>query len=104
MSGIWSFWNRLIIEMKSENINYIKNVITSTQIDINAQHPESGQTLLIYAVIVGNYDLVNVIINFGANVSIKDNGNQDELKHTIIYGRYKIKEFVYYQQLSLGKV
>eukprot|EP01084_Bolivina_argentea_P062674 114628_1 len=98
-------WNKILSEMKNGNINYIKNLITSNEIDINAQNPENGQSLLIYAIIVGNYDLVKVIINFGANVNIKDNDEQDAIQHALMYGRYKITELVYYQQLSgsLGK-
>ena len=98
-------WDKLLQEMKNGNVNYIKNLITSNDININAQNPENGQTLLIYAVIVGNFDLVKAIINFGANVKIKDNEGQDALQHAVIYGRYKITELVYYQELSgsLGK-
>eukprot|EP01083_Nonionella_stella_P110901 324893_1 len=64
-----------------------------------------SKTLLIYAVIIGSEELVRVICNFGADVHITDQEEFDALDYAIKYGRYKITEIVYYQQLSgsLGK-
>eukprot|EP01083_Nonionella_stella_P040726 110418_1 len=98
-------WNEIVTELKKANANYIKTLITSNDIDINSQNPENGKTLLIYAVIIGSEELVRVICNFGADVHIKDQEEFDALDYAIKYGRYKITEIVYYQQLSgtLGK-
>ena len=80
-------WNEIIDHMKTGEINYIKNLITSSKININAQNPENGMTLLLYAIVIGNYDLVKAICNFGADVSIKDNDGDDAIKYAITYGR-----------------
>ena len=93
-------WNEIINQMQQKNISYIKNLITSRDIDINAQNPENGLALLHYAVIVGSYDLVKAICNFGADVKIEDHQGDDALKYAIKYGRYKITELIFYRTLS----
>eukprot|EP01084_Bolivina_argentea_P137299 241805_1 len=94
-------WDAILLEFQGGGTSYIKNLITSNEIgDINIKNPKDGKTLLTYAVIIGNRDLVNTICNFGAAVNIKDNDDMDSLDHAIKYGRYKITELIYYQQLS----
>ena len=51
-------WDEIITKMQSGDTNYIKNLITSKDININASNPENGMTLLHYAIVIGNYDLV----------------------------------------------
>eukprot|EP01084_Bolivina_argentea_P094615 170100_1 len=46
-------WKQILKAFKTENINYIKNIITSKTVGINEQNPFDGKTLLIYATIVG---------------------------------------------------
>merc|ERR1712228_453232 len=60
----------------------------------------NGQTLLVYAVIIGNFDLVKAICNAGSDVSIKDEEGLDALDYAIKFGHYKITELVFYRTLS----
>ena len=76
-------WKEIIQEIKVKNINFIKNLITSKSIDINNQNPVDGKTLLIYAVIIGDLDLVTAICNFGADVKIVDKDGLDALQYAI---------------------
>eukprot|EP01084_Bolivina_argentea_P137298 241803_1 len=80
-------WDEILIEMKKGNISFIKSLITANDIDINAQNPKDGRTLLIYATIIGNIDLIKIIYNFGASVQIVDNEGMDALKYAIKYGQ-----------------
>eukprot|EP01084_Bolivina_argentea_P159114 277143_1 len=59
-------WNEIVNQIRNINLNFIKNLITSNDVDINAQNPKNGKTLLIYGVIIGNIDLVKLTCNFGA--------------------------------------
>eukprot|EP01083_Nonionella_stella_P171997 588934_1 len=93
-------WDEILSAISTGNIQLIKTLITSNSIDINAQHPGTGKTLLIYSVIIGNYDLVAVLCNFGSNVYVKDNDGSDALHYAIKYGQYRITELLYYRQLS----
>merc|ERR1712228_161816 len=93
-------WNEIMDALRTKNTNYIKNKLSSKQIGVNAQNPENGRTLLIYAVVIGDYDLVKAILNVGADVSIKDKQELDALDYAIKFGQYKITELVYYRQLS----
>ena len=93
-------WPQILEEIGKANVAFIKGIITSNDIDINAKNPENGKTLLHYAVIIGNIDLVNVICNFGADVHLKDNDSMNALDYATKYGQYKITELLYYRQLS----
>merc|ERR1712228_1152531 len=93
-------WNEIMKQIREINTNYIKNIINSKKIGVNAQDPNNGKTLLIYAVIIGNFDLVKGILNNGANVSIKDEDGLDALDYAIKFGQYKITELVFYRSLS----
>ena len=75
-------WKQITKEIGNGNMTFIKGIITSNDIDINAQNPENGKTLLIYSVIIGNIDLVNIICNFGADVHIKDHDEMDAFDYT----------------------
>eukprot|EP01083_Nonionella_stella_P143988 448634_1 len=93
-------WQDILYAIRSKNVNVIKNLISSKQIAVNTQNPLTGKTVLIYAVIIGNMNLVQTVCNFGGDVLIKDNDGLDALDYAIKYGRYKITELVYYRQLS----
>eukprot|EP01084_Bolivina_argentea_P143362 251785_1 len=93
-------WDDILKQIGNGNVNFIKNLITANDININSKNPMNGKTLLIYSVIRGDIDLVRVICNFGADVHIVDDHEMDALDYAIKYGRYNITELVYYQQLS----
>lgn len=93
-------WNEIESAFKAKNVNFVKNLISSKQIGINAANPSNGQTLLMYAVIIGNLDLVKAIFNAGIDVNIKDKKGFDALDYAIKFGRYKITEIVFYRTLS----
>eukprot|EP01084_Bolivina_argentea_P310853 537975_1 len=98
-------WEEILTQIRSGNVHYIKNLVTSNDISINSRNPSNGRTLLIYAVIMSNIDLVKAICNFGADPHIADDNNLDALQYARRYGQYRITELLYYQQLSsaLGK-
>eukprot|EP01083_Nonionella_stella_P307226 1079064_1 len=93
-------WDKIVQQTRIKNIGFIKNLFLSKEIDVNSQNPSNGKTLLTYAVIIGDIDLVTAIINFGADLHIKDNDDMDALDYAMKYGRYKITELLYYRQFS----
>eukprot|EP01083_Nonionella_stella_P039056 106214_1 len=93
-------WQDILSAIRNKNVNFIKNLISSKQLAVNSRNPLTGKTVLIYAVIIGNMDLVKTVCNFGGDVHIKDDDGLDALDYAMKYGRYKITELVYYRQLS----
>merc|ERR1712083_678927 len=87
-------WSRILEEVQAKNVHFIKHIISSKEIEINAQNPENGKTLVIYAVIMGNLNFVKTTCDFGADVSIKDKEGKDALDYAMQYGRYKITELI----------
>ena len=51
-------------------------------------------TLLMHSIIIGDYDLVSKITNYGADISIKDNDGDDALDYALVFQRYKITELL----------
>merc|ERR1719361_602474 len=93
-------WKEIIGQLKKNNVNFIKDQISSKKVRVNAQHPDNGRTLLIYAVINGNFDLVKAICNAGADVAIKDKQGRDALHYAMQFGRYKVTKLIFYRTLS----
>eukprot|EP01083_Nonionella_stella_P204741 746147_1 len=58
-------WQDILTAIRTKRANFIKNLISSKQINVNSQNPLTGRTVLIYAVIIGNMDLVKTVCNFG---------------------------------------
>eukprot|EP01084_Bolivina_argentea_P173989 301386_1 len=93
-------WDNIITQLQVKNITFIKNLISSREMDVNNRNPKDGKTLLIHSVIIGDIELVKVICNFGGDISIKDDEGFDALDYAKRYGRYKITSLVYYKTLS----
>eukprot|EP01083_Nonionella_stella_P076951 209890_1 len=93
-------WEEILEKLRAKQVNFIKNMISSKEINVNSRNPTDGKTLLIHAVIIGDLAFVKAICNFGANVHIKDHDELDAMNYAIKYGRYKITELLYYRQLS----
>eukprot|EP01084_Bolivina_argentea_P310855 537977_1 len=93
-------WGDIINSMKSGDIVFIKNLISSNSISINEQNPLTGKTLLIYATSIGQMQLIKSICNAGADINIVDNVGLTALDYAQKFGHYKITELLYYQQLS----
>eukprot|EP01084_Bolivina_argentea_P121799 215861_1 len=98
-------WQKILTEIQNGNTTFVKNKITSKDIDINETDPTNGKTLLIYVTIIGNFELVKLVCNFGADVRITDNDGISALEYAQHYGLYNITELLFYRQLSgaLGK-
>eukprot|EP01083_Nonionella_stella_P000963 2774_1 len=93
-------WNEITTCIINGNLKYIKNLISTKNIAINAQNPANGFTLLFYAVIIGNLNLVKTLFDFGVDNRITDNEGHDALYYSIKYGRYKLSRLLLYRSLS----
>ncbi|VDK84768.1 unnamed protein product [Litomosoides sigmodontis] len=53
----------------ADSINIVKIIQESNITDINAAESVSGLTALMFAAIIGNYEVMDYLINFGADIS-----------------------------------
>lgn len=79
-------------------VDVIKELLTSTDIDINHVN-DLGWTALLEAVILGNGDkkqqqTVQLLINHGADVNIPDNKNVTPLQHARKRGFKEIEQIL----------
>eukprot|EP01084_Bolivina_argentea_P203397 347412_1 len=93
-------WDEITKKITSGNLKFIKTIISSKIIEINTQNPSNGFTLLFYAVIMGNINLVKLCFNCGVNANIKDNEGNTAIHYAIKYGRYEISQLLFYRSLS----
>lgn len=75
---------------KQENVNIIRKLITSKDVNINAQNPRDGTTLIMHAIIIGDFDLFYELLRNGANYLIVDNDGDDCIDYALLFQRYRI--------------
>eukprot|EP01084_Bolivina_argentea_P197753 338824_1 len=99
-------WDDVVLYLRTNNISAIKHLISSDIIDINSINPIDGCTLLIYASIKGNFDLVKLLCTFGGDVNIQDKSGNTALNYAQKLGYYSISELLFFQQMggSMGQV
>ena len=51
-------WAAIVNALQAKKTSYVKGLLSSRSIGVNAQNPRNGKTLLIYAVVIGDMDLV----------------------------------------------
>lgn len=90
-------WNQIYLHTQS-----IMNLVESDTIDIDIQNPSDGMTLLMHSIIIGDYDLVLKITNYGANISIQDNDGDDALDYALVFQRYCITELLLSLSIQSG--
>eukprot|EP01083_Nonionella_stella_P056398 148527_1 len=70
------FWQEISRKLRANDTEYIKSLVynqTISVLDANSQ----GQTLLMFAADAGNYEIVNLCLNLGADVTRSDvNGHE----------------------------
>lgn len=72
----------------------IRRIILSKHIDINTQNPSDGTTLLMHAIIIGDLDLVEELLQNGADYRLKDDDGDDCIDYALLFQRYKICELL----------
>lgn len=75
---------------QAENINMIRKIIASDNIDINTQNPRDGTTLIMHAIIIGDFNLFQELLKNGANYLIHDFDGDDCIDYALLFQRYKM--------------
>ena len=75
---------------RQENVNMIKKIIKDKDIDINTQNPRDGTTLIIHSIIIGDFDLFQLLLKNGADWTIADYDGDDCIDYALLFQRYKI--------------
>jgi ankyrin repeat protein len=71
-------WTPLMLTAKEGRLTTVQTLLGATVININAQKFD-GATALYLAAVNGNYDIVKVLIDKGANVNVGDNNYRTPL-------------------------
>ena len=87
----------------------VRILIKEFQFSVNTSRGRNGRTPLLEACLKGHTDLVReLVVEHGADLSAKDNNNNDALMYAVIGGhqdlvRVLIKEFHFYANMSRGR-
>ncbi len=81
--------NILILSVESENYNLTKFLLESNKININSQNKE-GDTPLHKAIEIGNYKLINLLLENNADTNIQNKLNETPLHFAANVGDCKI--------------
>merc|ERR1712228_991143 len=87
------FWKNLKTKLNLGDIDYVKDLIRSKKLNMDEIN-EKGRTLLMMAADVGNYELVSMCINLGADIDKIDNDKKSALKIAKERGFPEIEELL----------
>ena len=86
-----------------KNVISSRKIIGNTAIDINTRNPRDGTTLLMHAIIIGDFELVKDIVKIGADIRVKDKDDDDAIDYVLIFQRYKITELLLMMKHGLNE-
>ena len=75
-------------------LELIKYLVKSKNFDVNLTHRKSGMTPFMQAACYGDIDLMNYLIECGADINAKDKNGMDALGYTKVLGRKRAEEFL----------
>lgn len=88
-------WIPINASFRRGDVAYIKHLIINGEIDINEDRdPAYGATLLIKAAIYGTYEIAQVLLQFNADIHLKDNAGQDAIFCATRFGNFHILELL----------
>ena len=82
--------NDFIAAVKKQNTTSVKNMI-ELGTNVNYHDPKTGKTALHNAFLVGDMNIVRILVNAGADLNAKDNAGNNALDHILIGGTYTSK-------------
>eukprot|EP01083_Nonionella_stella_P273377 927314_1 len=65
------FWEEILEKCKKNETQYIKSLIDNKTLSLNDVNDSNGRTLLHYAALEGAYEIVQLCISLGADVTLK---------------------------------
>jgi len=85
----------LIVACMHGNIYATKKLLKNEQCHLNIDHCDIyKRTALFYAAIFGEFEIVKLLTEYGANISKIDNNNQTILYYAIRFGHNRIAKFL----------
>jgi len=77
------------IAAKTQNVNVLYTLLNHDQSIVNEQGV-SGRSPLVIAVLGSNLDMVELLLNYGASVHIKDDSNKSPIDYAEELGELEI--------------
>ena len=81
-------------DMTMELLGYLKDSQDNTKLNINLQSTYHGETPLMYAVKIDNIDMAELLITFGADLTIKDRGGKVAEDYAVLDGMKQMFKIV----------
>ena len=94
-------YHPLVYAARVNNMDAVKLFLTSTEVDVNSRN-RFGNTALISAAEIGNVEMVEYLINNGADIEHQNNEGQTAAMKAVKGNRYYILRIFLDQNIDLN--
>eukprot|EP01083_Nonionella_stella_P107743 312437_1 len=94
------FWQEIHGKCKKNDTQYIKSLIDNKTLSVNDVDNQHGWTLLHYAANYGAYEIVQLCISLGADVTLKTNAENTALDLADEDNHHAIKQLLHFAQMK----
>eukprot|EP01083_Nonionella_stella_P174691 606327_1 len=94
------FWHAIRDKCEKNDTQYIKSLIDNKTLSVNDFDDSDGYTLLHYAADNGAYEIVQLCISLGADVTLKDNDGQTALDRADGEDHHAVKQLLHFAKMK----
>eukprot|EP01083_Nonionella_stella_P036149 98649_1 len=94
-----SFWTEICDKIYTNDIQYIKSLIDNKTLSVNDVDDE-GSSLLHFAAYYGAYDVVQLCISLGADITLKSKDGRTAMFYANNQGHHAIKQLLHFASMK----
>eukprot|EP01083_Nonionella_stella_P072114 194221_1 len=94
------FWNEIYKKCEKNDTQYIKSLIDNKTLSVNDVDDIEGRTLLHYAAENGGYEVVQLCISLGADVTLKDKDGYNALDYAFSSADHAVYQLLHFAQMK----
>eukprot|EP01083_Nonionella_stella_P273375 927309_1 len=93
------FWEEILEKCKKNETQYIKSLIDNKTLSVN-DVGDNGWSLLHNAAFTGAYEIVQLCISLGADVTLKNNRGETALNLADDFNHHAVKQLLHFAQMK----
>eukprot|EP01083_Nonionella_stella_P143470 446040_1 len=94
------FWDEIWEKCEKNNTQYIKSLIDNKTLSVNDVDDRNGWSLLHYAACNGAYEIAQLCISLGADVTLKGNDGNTALDWADKRNRHAVKQLLHFAKMK----
>eukprot|EP01083_Nonionella_stella_P224853 799987_1 len=93
-------WGDITQRIRTNDVEYIKDLIVNARIDVNRQDNDHEKTMLMYAAEYGSYTIAELLCHYGADIDAQCRLMVDALSYARRNGNYHIASLLIFYRLG----